>query len=220
MHLPYKTNKIHEAIIIILLLIAGIASYFFYQKFPEQVATHWNYAGEVNGYSSRAFAAFFFPALAIGIYLLITFLPIFDPRKERYQDFSKAYNVLRLSITILMLGLYVIISFNGLGYQVPVGLIMPIGIGLLFIIIGNFLPKVKRNWFVGIRTPWTLSNEDVWNKTHRVGGKLFVLGGILMMLMTFVNQAGLWWAVFGFIMAIMLLGTVGYSWWIWRKIKK
>jgi len=220
MKLPYKINKNQEAIIILLLVISAVASFFFYQRFPDQVATHWNYAGEVDGESPRAFAAFFFPVLAIGIYLLMTFLPIFDPRKERYQDFSKAYNVLRLSITILMLGLYVIISFNGLGYQVPVGLIMPIGIGLLFVIIGNFLPKVKRNWFVGIRTPWTLSNEDVWNKTHRVGGKLFVLGGILMMLMAFVNQAGLWWAVFGSIMAIMLLGTVGYSWWIWRKIKK
>lgn len=220
MKLPYKTNKSHEAIIILLLIASAVASYFFYQRFPEQVATHWNYEGEVDGYSSRAFAAFFFPCLAIGIYLLMTFLPLVDPRKERYADFSKAYNVLRLSLTILMIALYGIISLNGLGYKVPVGLIMPIGIGLLFIIIGNFLPKVKRNWFVGIRTPWTLSSEDVWNKTHRVSGKLFVIGGILMMLMVFVNSAPWWWAVFASIMGIMILGTVGYSWFIWRKLKK
>jgi len=217
MKLPYTINKTQEAATVLLLSAAAIASFFLYPKFPEQVATHWNYAGEADGYSGRAFAAFFFPMLAIGIYLLMTFLPLADPRRERYADFSGAYNVLRLSITILMVALYGIMSLNGLGFVVPVGLIMPVAVGLLFVIIGNFLPKVKRNWFVGIRTPWTLSSEEVWNKTHRMGGKLFVLGGFLMVLMVFAHQATLWWVVFMAIIGMMVIGTIGYSWFLWRN---
>lgn len=220
MRLPYKINWPLEYITILLLAISAIASVFLYPHFPEQVATHWNFKGEVDGYSPAAFAAFFFPALSVGIYLLLTFIPLLDPKKERYMDFSKAYNVLRLSITILMIGIYVIMSAYALGYNIPVGTVMPVAIGALFIIIGNFLPKVKRNWFVGIRTPWTLSSEEVWNKTHRMSGKLFVISGILFIVMAFLKQEKFWLIVFALIMAMLIFGTMGYSWWIFRKIKK
>jgi len=219
MQLPYKINKTQEIITIGLLALAAVLSFYFYQNFPGQVATHWNFAGEADAYSGRAFAAFFFPALAIGIYLLMTFLPLVDPKRERYAEFGKAYNVLRLSITILMIGLYGIMSWNGLGHEAPINIVVPFAIGLLFIIIGNFLPKVKRNWFVGIRTPWTLSREDIWNKTHRLGGKMFVFAGLLMILMVFAPQALYPW-MFGFVIALLVFGTIGYSWFLWRKIKK
>ncbi len=220
MKLPYKIKWPHELAPILLLCAAIIAGPILYKKFPEQIATHWNWQGKPDGYSRRAFAAFFFPALSAAIYLLMTFIPMIDPKKERYADFSKAYNVLRFSITALMIGIYAIISLVGLGLSLPVGKIMPIAIGFLFIILGNFLPKVKRNWFVGVRTPWTISSEEVWNKTHRVSGKIFVAAGLLFIIMAFLEQESLWWIVFLIVMAILLFGTTGYSWWVWKKIKK
>jgi len=218
--LPYKINIYQEAATIFIIALCVFSSFYFYSKFPDQVPSHWNFAGEIDDYSSKGFAAFFFPALVLGIYILLTFIPCLDPKKERYADFSKAYNILRLSITLLMAGIYAIISINGIGITLPVGKIMPISIGFLFVIIGNFLPKVRQNWFVGIRTPWTLSSEEVWNKTHRFGGKAFVVSGLAMILLSAIEQEILWGVIFGGIMFVLIFGTIGYSWFLHKKATK
>jgi len=106
--------------------------------------------------------------------------------------------------------IYFIVGFSGLGYNISVSLWMPVLIGLLFIVMGNYLSKIKPNWFMGIRTPWTLSSEEVWNKTHRFGGKIFILGGLLMILEPLL-PTNFQLAVFIITMVIILAGTVGYS---------
>jgi len=216
MKLPYAINWKYEWIALATILIAIAASPYFYQHFPEQVATHWNFQGQPDGYSGRAFAAFFFPALILGIYLLITLIPLIDPRKDRYKDFSRPYNNIRLSIVFFFVAVYALASLNGIGYNLPVQIIMPVGVGLLFIILGNIMPKMRRNWFVGIRTPWTLSSETVWNKSHRFGGKMFVLAGIIMILSTVMPPV--WYAPLFFGSVVLIsLGTIFYSWWVWKK---
>lgn len=218
MKLPYRLNWKLEAPAILIMLVAVCSSYYFYLHFPDHVPTHWNFAGEVDGWSGRGFAAFFFPLLIAGIYALMLLLPLVDPLRSRYQEFSRGYQVIRVSLVIFMTVIYFITSLVGLGYQISINKVMPVGVGLLFIILGNFLPKIKKNWFVGIRTPWTLSNEEVWNKTHRLGGKIFIIAGLLFMSALWLSERYYLW-VFAIIMIGIVAGSFGYSWWLWKKLK-
>ena len=218
MKLPYTIHPTLEALTLLVLAAATGAAFYFYANFPPEVATHWNFAGEADGFSSRGFAAFFFPALVWGIYLLITFLPLIDPKRDRYKDFSGAYNTMRLLLVALFVVLYMVVSLNGLGYNIPVGTVVPILIGLLFIALGALMPRIKRNWFFGIRTPWTLSSETVWTETHRVGAAFFMLAGVAFIIIPFL-PAPLALPLFVAVLVLLLINTVGYSWWVWKKLK-
>ncbi|MDD5527949.1 MAG: SdpI family protein [Patescibacteria group bacterium] len=216
---PIKLTIKSEFFSILLIVISIIASFYFYVHFPDRVITHWNLAGEPNGYSGRAFAAFFFPALFVGMYLLFIFLPMLDPRKERYAEFAKIYNVFRNLIIFILVVIYFVASFNNLGANLNINVWVPGAVGLLFIVLGNYMGKIKPNWFVGIRTPWTLSSETVWNKTHRFGGKVFIIGGLLMIS---AGLAPLSWRLPIFVadIIILLFGTVVYSYFAYLQEKK
>lgn len=177
-HPTFKT----EAFPLILIALSIAVSAYFYSKFPQNVVTHWNFEGIADGYSSREFAAFFFPAFNLGIYILLLVLPCLDPKKKRYKEFEKTYHLFKNIIIGFVTLLYLLIGLNGMGYAVPVDIITPLIVGLLLIILGNFMGKIKSNWMMGIRTPWTLSNEEVWNKSHRFAGKMFILGGVLLII--------------------------------------
>ena len=207
-----------EIVSIILLIIMAIGAWYFYQNLPEVVPSHWNFAGEIDGYSSRTVAAVAIPLLALGMYALFLILPYFDPKREHYENFGKVYAIFKTAILALLAILYFAANLNGLGYNVPIGTLTPILIGGLFIVIGNYLSKVKSNWFVGIRTPWTLSSEEVWNKTHRVSGKLFMLVGLIFILEPFMPPS-FRAPIFIASMVILLVGTIGYSYWEYRKEK-
>ena len=216
---PIKPTFKTEILPIILVLLAGLSSFYFYLHFPEQVPIHWNIKGEVDNYGSRTTGAFLFPAIILGMYLLFLALPYIDPKKRRYEQFRRVYHVFKTIIVFFMVVIYFIASLNALGYRIPVGLWVPVSVGLLFFIIGNYMGKIKSNWFVGIRTPWTLSSEEVWNKTHRFGGKVFILGGVLMTLMYFL-PVKLQLPLFIFIIVIILVGTVGYSYILYKNEEK
>ncbi len=218
MKLPYKIHPTQEAITLLLLAAASVASVYLYANFPESVATHWNFAGEPDSYSGRAFAAFFFPALAWFLYLMVTFLPIIDPKANRYKEFSNVYNAIRFLMVALFVALYALASLAGLGYDIPIGAAVPGLIGILFMALGLLLPKIRRNWFVGIRTPWTLRSEPVWGETHRVGGIAFFLAGIAMIALPFLPAFAVL-PLFVGIIIFLLIGTVGYSWWVWKKLR-
>jgi uncharacterized membrane protein len=165
----------------LLLVIASIAlSFYFYANFPDQVPIHWNAAGEVDNYSSKAVGAFLFPGITLALYLLLLVLPFVDPKKDRYLEFRKTYHYFKGFITAYLFAIYLLASIASLGYPISINLWMPVLVGSLFVLLGNYMSKIKPNWFMGIRTPWTLSSEEVWNKTHRLGGKLFILSGILI----------------------------------------
>ncbi|MFH1522193.1 MAG: SdpI family protein [Patescibacteria group bacterium] len=216
---PIKPTIKTEILPIVLILLAVVVSFYFYSNFPERVPIHWNIAGQPDNWGSRTMAAFLFPGIMIGMYFLFLFLPYMDPKKERYQQFRKVYHVFKGILLFFMVAIYFISSLNALGYNISVELWVPVLVGMLFIILGNYMGKIKPNWFMGIRTPWTLSSEDVWNKTHRFGGKMFILGGVLMSLMYFIPVSLRMW-LFGIILAIILLGTVGYSYFLFLKEKR
>jgi uncharacterized membrane protein len=216
---PIKPTIKSEALPMLMVLAAIVLSYFFYARFPDQVPTHWNWAGEPDAYSSKEFGAFFFPALVAGIYLLFLALPYLDPKKERYADFRKVYHVFKNVFVAFMLAIYVIAGLSGLGYDVAVGKIIPLMVGGLFILIGNYFGKIRFNWFVGIKTPWTLSSEEVWNKTHRLGGKLFMLAGLMVALTPWLPRA---FGLAVFLAAIVIAAPVPmvYSYVLYAKVKQ
>jgi len=177
---PTKPSLKTEIVPIALIALSVIASFYFYAHFPAQVATHWGFDGTPNGWSSTGFAAFFFPILNLGMYVLFLSIPYLDPKKERYAEFSKAYHIFKAFIVALLTIVYFMVGLSGIGYYVPVGTITPILVGALFIIIGNYMSKFKSNWMMGVRNPWTLSSEVIWNKTHRLAGRIFILAGLAM----------------------------------------
>jgi len=216
MQLPYRVNAQLETLSVIVLLANMIASVYFFIHFPDVVPTHWNIDGDPDGFSGKTFGAFFFPALILGIYVLLLVLPTLDPLKSRYQEFAKTYQIIRMAIVLMLSSLYWVASFAGLGAPIAINQVVPMGVGILFIVLGNFMPKVKKNWFVGIRTPWTLSNEEVWNKTHRLGGKLFVLGGLAIFVSGFL-PGKIAFAILMTVVVLVSVGSMGYSLWLWKR---
>lgn len=177
---PIKPNFKTEFLSLLAVVAALASSFFFYNNFPDRVPTHWNVAGEVDGWSSPFVAAFVLPLIILGMYLMFLLIPVLDPKKDRYEQFVKVYHIFKTILVLFMAVIYFSASFYALGYNVPVATMLPVMIGALFILIGNYMSKIKMNWFMGIRTPWTLSSEEAWNKTHRFGGKLFMLSGIIL----------------------------------------
>jgi len=216
---PIKPTFKSEAISLSAVLAIVVASFYFYINFPDQVPTHWNMYGEIDGWSSRFVAAFILPLIILGLYIMFLVLPMLDPKKERYEQFSKVYNVFKGLLVSFMSIIYFVTGFSALGYNIPVAIILPLMIGIMFIIMGNYMSKIKMNWFVGIKTPWTLSSEDVWNKTHRAGGKIFILSGIAIATMNWMPPT---WRMPIFIATILLMtfGTFGYSYWLFNKEAK
>jgi len=215
---PLKPTIKTEIIPGLIILITIISSFYFYANFPDQIPIHWNFQGEVDNWGSKTFGAFFFPAIIFGMYLLFLVLPYVDPKKLKYDQFRKTYHKFKGLLILFMALIYFLTSFAGLGYNINIGVWIPIIIGFLFMFIGNYLSKIKPNWFLGIRTPWTLSSETVWQKTHQFGGKLFILAGAVMILIPFTPFALQGW-ILGATVAIVILGTVGYSLLIYLKEK-
>ncbi|MFA5358523.1 MAG: SdpI family protein [Patescibacteria group bacterium] len=208
-----------EIPILILLLISVLSSFWFYAHMPAVVPIHWGINGQADGFGSREFAAYFFPALIVGLYLLLTFIPYLDPKKERYIDFLSTYWKFRFGFILFFLFIYFIASSAGVGYNIPIGQVMAVAMGVLFIFIGNYLAKIKPNWFVGIRTPWTLSSEEVWNKTHRLGGKLFALSGIISIFSIFFASEIMFIVVIGSVIFCAIFSIL-YSYIVFRAEKK
>lgn len=173
----------------LLFIIVGtlIAGWLIYPHLPEQVASHWNLRGEVDGYASRTWGAFGLPLMTAAIYLLMLLLPSIDPRKQNYQKFAGAYRLFRAVMVLFMTGLYVVVVASALGGQIPVGRVVITGMALLFIVIGNFMGQIRQNYFVGIKTPWTLANEVVWQKTHRLAARLWVGAGLIGLVAAFAG---------------------------------
>jgi uncharacterized membrane protein len=216
---PIKPTIKTEIIPLLFIIISAIASFYFYARFPERVPIHWNFQGQVDNYGSPFFAAFFFPALLIFLYILFLFLPYADPKKDRYKEFSGAYHIFKGMIIFIMSAIYFIASLNGLSYNIPISLFVPSLIGLMFIVMGVLMPRIKPNWFMGIRTPWTMSNEEVWRKTHIFGGKIFIAAGIMLALIPFLPASFGAPALIALII-IMLFGTIGYSYFAYREEEK
>ena len=165
----------------LLIAIAIAVSLAVYPRLPDRVPTHWNAVGQVDGYSSRAFGAFLIPGVIALLALLAPLLPKIDPRRANYAKFEPTYWFIIHLVMTFMVGMHFMVLAITLGAPIPVGRVVPFSVGALLAILGNFMPRTRSNWSFGIRTPWTLSSDRVWERTHRVGGYLMVAGGIIVM---------------------------------------
>ncbi|MDE2311761.1 MAG: SdpI family protein [Patescibacteria group bacterium] len=216
---PIKVSWKTEILPLAMVIAALSLGAYFYPRFPETVVTHWNIQGEPNGYMGRLGGAFVIPGLLAVMYLLFLVLPALDPKSERYAEFGKVYQILKNGILATLLAIYAAAGFYNLGYPVKINAIVPWLVGLLLIVIGNYMGKLKRNWFVGVRTPWTLSSENAWNKTNRASGYLMMLFGLAVIVTPYLPKAwGLW--VFIGAAALMLLGSLIYSYVVYRRERR
>ena len=216
MYNPIKPTLKTEIIPFLLLIFTFALSFYFYNNFPETVPVHWNLKGEADNFGPRWVAAILMPMVILFLYIMFLVLPLLDPRKKRYKQFTKTYHVIKISLVFFMFIVYLISGFKILGYNIPIEVWMPSMVGILFMVLGNYISKIKNNWFVGIRTPWTLSSEEVWNKTHRLAGKIFVIGGLVMISIQFIS-ASLQMTVFFIMIATMVLVPIVYSYLIYLK---
>ncbi|WP_242218011.1 SdpI family protein [Bacillus cereus group sp. BfR-BA-01380] len=164
---------------IILISITIFAWIISWPHLPDTIATHWS-GNTPDGYSSKLTGMLLMVGIMIGTYILLNVVPKIDPKRENYKKFSKSFAMITYSVLVVLFIVNIDIIASGLGYDLRINRFSGLLVGVLFLVIGNYLPQCKPNYFIGIRTPWTLSNEEVWRKTHRFSGKVFMILGIIM----------------------------------------
>ena len=196
------------SIVILLPILAGL---ILWDQLPEQIPTHWNAAGEIDGWSSKPFAVFGLPAILLAAQWLCVLGTAADPKRAAHPQ--KILHLVLWICPVISILLFALTYVAALGGQVRMEVIMPVFIGLVLAIVGNYLPKCKQNYTIGIKIPWTLNNEENWNKTHRFAGWLWTVCGVVIMLTGFF---GVFW-IFFIIVLLMVLAPVLYSYILHRK---
>jgi uncharacterized membrane protein len=182
---------------------------------PDKIPVHWGVNGEVNGYGGKFEGLLLLPLIALTLYLALLFLPRIDPGRANYVHFAGAYTVIRFAVLLVIALGYGVIHLWLRGHRAPVALLIPMFVGGLFVVMGSVMEKLRPNWFVGIRTPWTLSSKRAWTETHRVGGRVFMLVGVCLIVSGALRSTT---AVIATIVIALvgMLGTVVYSYFVWR----
>ncbi|MFV0543413.1 MAG: SdpI family protein [Marinicella pacifica] len=178
----------HKNLIIstlLIILITWITAFIYSGYLPDPVPTHWNIDGEIDGWTAKPWGVYVLPVIDTATILLLLVLPKIAPKGFRLEGALKVYYLLTLVIAVFMLMIMLFMFSAALNKGFNMNTWIMAGVGLLFIIIGNYLTKIPKNFFLGIRTPWTLSSDKVWYKTHRVSAWVFILAGLAMMLSPF-----------------------------------
>jgi uncharacterized membrane protein len=183
---------------------------------PDRLPMHWNSAGQIDRVGGRAEGLLLIPIVASAIYVLMLVLPRIDPRRRNYDDFAGVYLLLRTAIIGVLFTMYLAVHLSIRGRDVNMLSLAPLVAGMFFIVVGNYLPKIKSNWFVGIRTPWTLSSEYAWRQTHRLAGWLFVIAGVVIIIASLIRPAAALGIVFPASVAAAAGVSVVYSYIAWR----
>ena len=185
-----KKNKsiiILTSIIILLPMLAGI---LLWPRLPERMATHFGTDNTANGWSSKGFAVFGLPLFCLFIHLICIGATLADPKQKGIPD--KVFKMITLIAPLVSLLSAVTIYGYALNLGINIGIVVNVFVGILFVLIGYYLPKCRQNYTVGIKLPWTLDNEDNWNRTHKLAGRLWVLCGLFVIVNAFLNIGGTW----------------------------
>lgn len=208
----YMKLFIITGIITLLPIVIGL---LIWDILPEQIPVHWNINGEVDNYLQKEAHVFGMPLLMLFIHCICFFATRVDPKSD---NISRKPIQLVLSICpLLSIGLTSFTYLYVLGYNINIGTFVIALLGVLFIFIGNYLPKCKQNYTIGIRIPWTLNDEENWNKTHRLGGKVWTVCGILMIPIAFIPDSKLMFVVFTIVTVAMILAPIAYSYVIHKR---
>lgn len=197
-------------IVSVLVILTFAISAYVYPSLPDQMTTHWGLDGQPNGYMSKFWGAFFMPLTSIFILTLFFIIPKIDPLKHNIEKFRKHFDMFIVIMTVFLLYVHTLVLLWNIGIQFNMNrFIIPI-MGLLFYYLGNLLEHSERNWFIGIRTPWTLSSDKVWKKTNKVGGILFKIGGFLTLLALIIPERAILRALIPIIVGVPALIIYSY----------
>jgi uncharacterized membrane protein len=213
-----KLSMKHEIVPIGILVVLLILSFYFYPGLPDKVASHFNMSGTPDGYSPKLQFMMIFWGICIGMYLILTFIPLIDPFWKKIESRYGTLLLLRDFAMLFMVFIFVVSIIGAKRGTLPVQ-VMNIGLGFLFIFLGNWLPKLPRNFFFGIRTPWTLASEEVWKKSHILGGWLFVAGGILLIIFAIIGISPMI-SLIAILAPIVLISAIIYPLFLYRKLQK
>jgi uncharacterized membrane protein len=204
-------------IVLTLIAIAVIAGALLWNQLPEQMASHWNTNDQVDGYMPKFWGVFLMPLVTLGMLALFIVLPNMDPLKANINQFRGAFNLFIVFIVAFMLYIHGLTLAWSIGYQdFKMSAAMLPFLGILFIFIGYLLRQAKRNFFIGIRTPWTLSSDMVWDKTHQLGSILFMVSGALAFVGSFIGGMMAFWLLFVPLMGSTLFLVI-YSYVLYRN---
>jgi uncharacterized membrane protein len=210
-----KLNR-GEVLALVFVAAAVLMSALFYPRLPESMPSHWNFHGQVDRFVHKPFGPFVGPAVMAGLFLVFLALPVISPRGFRFDSFRPVWGILEVAILGLILFFHTLVLFSAMGRPIDMNRTVEAGMGLLLMVVGNFMGKIMRNFFVGIRTPWTIASEEVWLRTHRLGGKLFVLAGLVVFASALLGWG---WIPGAAAIGAAALISVVYSYMIYRRIE-
>ena len=207
----YKHTLIITSLVLLIPVIVGL---LLWDKLPDPMPSHWNIHGEVDNWSSKTFTVFGLPGLMLVLQWVCTFACTADPKYKNYNP--KMIKLMLWICPAIGLLLCTLVYGAALGYELPIESVMPLLVGALFMVIGNWLPKCQQTYTMGIKLPWTFASEENWNATHRFGGKVWFFGGIVTMLTAFFGN---FWLLMVILAAMVILPTV-YSYLYYCKHEK
>jgi len=215
-------NKIFYGAVLAAAAMAVFSLYAWFQL-PDDamVAIHWNVEGNVDNYAAKTWGLFSIPLITLAMAGLLKALPYLEPRRKHFEKSPKLIGATWIGVVLVMLVAEVTVVGTALGWAVDILFLMKIALGLMMMLIGNFAAKSQSMFMVGFRTPWTLSSETVWIKTHRLFGKLFLIAGLVMVLlpMSWFSQKTFAFLFMALVLVPVLISLV-YSWWVWRGEQK
>jgi uncharacterized membrane protein len=207
-----------EFICAAIVVVSFVISFILYPSMPEQMPTHWDAQGQVNGHASKAVALFIMPVISFFLFLLFIAVPRVDPLKKNVAKFRNYFDGFIVAVFLFLFYLYFLTMAWPLGFRFDMIRMLSPAFGFLFYCAGILISKAKRNWFIGIRTPWTMSSDRVWDRTHELGGKLFKAAGIIAFFGVFFRDH-----VLGFVLVPVIAAAVYtfvYSYFEYKKETK
>lgn len=199
-----------------LVALSAVLAFAFGPSLPDPVPTHWNAAGEVDGWTAKPLGVWLFPLVAGSLWLLFLFLPVISPRGFRLDTARRTYDIVRVAMMGFLLAVQGITYAAALDIGPGVNLSVPLLVGLLFVVLGNYLGKFPKNFFVGVRTPWTLASDEVWNRTHRLAGWTFTAAGFAMVGIALLAPRAIEWFIGVVVVAAVV--PIAYSFLLYRRL--
>jgi uncharacterized membrane protein len=201
-----------------LLVIAAMfaVAAWSWPQVPDRIPTHWNLSGEVDGYGGKFAGLLLLPLITSGTYLLLLLLPLVDPGRGNYQNFAGPFQIMRMAIVLFLAFTYGVMVLAAFGHQIDMTTVICFAAAALLMVCGNLMGKLRPNWFVGVRTPWTLSSKMSWNKTHRLAGWLLMLMGLLLAALAVFRTT--WMLILMVVVDVVCLAwMVIYSYLVYRR---
>lgn len=212
---PKKTNKVFFSLLLVI-VVTWFVALWYEPKLPEKIPTHWNIKGEIDGWTEKPWGVYLLPIISTITSMFLMLLPKIAPKGFKLASAKSTYELIVLIMAIFMLAVMVLTFEASLSQEVNVNQWIMVGVGTLFVIIGNYLSKVPKNFFLGIRTPWTLASDEVWYKTHRFSAWVFILSGLLT-----VIGAIFQWPIIALIVILSSAGLIPviYSLLVYKQVE-